>query len=112
MISSAIWNKQARVKFFKDCKKIALARRANAIYSLLKIYECLFIPNCTRNIQVSTSDIFYHASVFYVTNGGIRPRQPYWMKIKRKNSFAPSKSCMKTEQILFTVKSSLYSQLN
>ena len=33
-------------------------------------------------------------------------------EFKRKNSFTLSKSCMKTEQFLFTVKSSLYSQLN
>ena len=31
---------------------------------------------------------------------------------KRKNSFTLSKSCMTTEQFLFTVKSSLYSELN
>ena len=33
-------------------------------------------------------------------------------EFKRENSFTLSKSCMKTEQFLFTVKSSLYSQLN
>ena len=33
-------------------------------------------------------------------------------EFKRKNSFTLSKSCMKTEQFLLTVKSSLYSQLN
>ena len=44
-------------------QKIARARRASAICSLWKIYECLFIPNCTRkiiwllvnNIQVTIS---------------------------------------------------------
>ena len=33
-------------------------------------------------------------------------------EFKRENSFTLSKSCMKTEQLLFTVKSSLNSQLN
>ena len=33
-------------------------------------------------------------------------------EFKRKNSFTLSKSCMKTEQFLLTVKSSLYPQLN
>ena len=33
-------------------------------------------------------------------------------EFKRKNSFTLSKSWMKTEQFLFTVKSSVYSQLN
>ena len=33
-------------------------------------------------------------------------------EFKRKNSFTLSKSFMKTEQFFFTVKSSLYSQLN
>ena len=33
-------------------------------------------------------------------------------EFKRENSFTLSKSCMKTKQFLFTVKSSLYSQLN
>ena len=47
MISSAIWDKSARVNFSKT-NKIARARRASAICSLRKIYECGFIPNCTR----------------------------------------------------------------
>ena len=53
-----------------------------------------------------------------MTNGGNRLRQLYWMKIwevtefKRKNYFTLFKSWMKTEQFLFTVKNSLYSQLN
>ena len=47
MISSAIWDKSARVNFSKT-NKIVRARRASAICSLLKIYECGFIPNCTR----------------------------------------------------------------
>ena len=33
-------------------------------------------------------------------------------EFKRENSFTLSKSCMKTEQFLFTVKSGLYPQLN
>ena len=33
-------------------------------------------------------------------------------EFKRENSFTLSKSCMKTKQFLFSVKSSLYSQLN
>ena len=33
-------------------------------------------------------------------------------EFKRKNQFTLSKSCMKTEQFLWTVKSSLYPQLN
>ena len=33
-------------------------------------------------------------------------------EFKRKNSFTLSKSCKKTEHFLFTVKSSVYSQLN
>ena len=33
-------------------------------------------------------------------------------EFKRENSFTLSKSCMKTKQFLFTVKSSLYLQLN
>ena len=46
MISSAImiWDKSARVNFSKT-NKIARARRASAICSL---YDCGFIPNCTR----------------------------------------------------------------
>ena len=50
MISSAIWDKSARVNFSKT-NKIARARRASAICSLWKIYECWFIPNCTRKIM-------------------------------------------------------------
>ena len=39
MISSAIWNKYSSTnKFFNDYKK----RKKN--------YECLFLPNCMRNI--------------------------------------------------------------
>ncbi len=49
MISSAICDKSARVKFSK-ANQIAQARRASAICSLWKIYECWFIPNCTRKI--------------------------------------------------------------
>ena len=47
MISSAIWNKWARVNFSKT-NKIARARRASAIWGL---YKCLFNPNCTRKIM-------------------------------------------------------------
>ena len=50
MISSAIWNKQARVNFSKT-NKSARARRASALCRLWKIYKCLFIPNCTRKIM-------------------------------------------------------------
>ena len=48
MISSAIWDKLARVNFSKTNQ---IARRASAICSLWKIYECWFIPNCTRKIM-------------------------------------------------------------
>ena len=41
MISSAIWNKWARVNFSKT-NKIARARRASAIWGLWKIYKWLF----------------------------------------------------------------------
>ena len=37
MISSAIWDKSARVKFSKTHKIV-----------VFEIYECGFIPNCTR----------------------------------------------------------------
>ena len=47
MISSAIWDKFARVNFSKT-KKIARARKASAICGLLKIYECGFILNCAK----------------------------------------------------------------
>ena len=47
MISSAIWDKSTRVNFSKT-NKIVRARRASAICSLLKIYECGFIQICTR----------------------------------------------------------------
>ena len=50
MISSAIWDKSARVNFSK-ANQIARARRASAICGLWKIYECWFIPNCTREIM-------------------------------------------------------------
>ncbi len=50
VISSAIWDKSARVNFSK-ANQIARARRASAICSLWKIYECWFFPNCTRNIM-------------------------------------------------------------
>ena len=43
MISSAIWDKSARVNFSKT-NKIARARRASAICRLGKIYECLIHP--------------------------------------------------------------------
>ena len=36
----------------------------------------------------------------------------YSCEFKRKNLFTLSKSCMKTEQFLLTVKSGLYQQLN
>ena len=52
-----------------------------------------------------------------MTNEGNQLLQLYWIKnltgeFKCKNSFTLSKSCMKTEQFLLTVKSSLYPQLN
>ena len=64
-----------------------------------------------------TSDNFCHASVFYVTNGGSK-KSPTLLdenltcEFKRENSFTLSKSCMKTEQFLFTVKSSLKAGVN
>ena len=50
MISSAIWNKYARVNFSKT-NKIARTRKGSAICCLWKFYKCLFIPNCTRKIM-------------------------------------------------------------
>ena len=50
MISSASWNKEARVIFSKT-NKSARARRASVLCGLWKIYKCLFIPNCTRKIM-------------------------------------------------------------
>ena len=49
MISSAMWNKEARapVHFSKNTK-IAPARRASAIWGLWKICKCLFFPNWSR----------------------------------------------------------------
>ena len=51
-----------------------------------------------------------------MTNEGHQLLQLYWINLtcefKRKNSFTLSKSCMKTEQFLLTVKSSFYSQWN
>ena len=50
MISSAIWNKYARVNFSKT-NKSAQACRASTLCGLWKIYRCLFIPNCMRKIM-------------------------------------------------------------
>ena len=47
MISSAIWNTEIN---YNRLQKISRARRASAICSLWKIYDCLFISNCTRKI--------------------------------------------------------------
>ena len=41
MISRAIWDKSAQINFLKT----------NKICGLWKIYECWFIPNCTRKIM-------------------------------------------------------------
>ena len=79
--------------------------------------------NCTN---LSQSDYRDHQrfqngfnKVFYVTNGSNKLRQLSTLldenltcEFKRENSFTLSKSCMKTEQFLFTVESSLYPQLN
>lgn len=43
MISSAVWDKSTRVNF----------SRVHQISSLWKIYECWFIPNCTKKIMWS-----------------------------------------------------------
>ena len=50
MISSAIWNKYARVNFSKT-NKSAQACRASTLCGLWKIYRRLFIPNCMRKIM-------------------------------------------------------------
>ena len=64
-------------------------------------------------LLINTSDNFCHASAFYVTNEGNQPATSTLLdknltrEFKRKNSFTLSKSCVKTEQFLLSVKSSL-----
>ena len=91
-------------------------RRASAICSLWKIYECLFIPNCTRkiiwllvhNIQVIISvTLQYLRDKYRQQATSTLLDENMTCEIKRKNSFTLSKSCMKTEQLSFTVKSSV-----
>ena len=50
MISSAIWDKSARLNFSR-ANQFAQACRVSAICSLWKIYEYWFIPNWTRKIM-------------------------------------------------------------
>ena len=47
-----------------------------------------------------------------MTNEGNQLLQLLTCEFKRKNVFILSKSCLKTEQFLLTVKSSLYPELN
>ena len=58
--SRAIWNKQALINFFQR-PQIALALRARVILlAFEKNYLCLFIPNCTRNhVITSTNCVLY-----------------------------------------------------
>lgn len=44
----AVWNKSAGVNF---SIQTAQAYRANAIFSLWKVHECWYIPNCLRKIM-------------------------------------------------------------
>ena len=67
MISSAIWNKLARVNF-SNTNKIARARRASAICGLWKIYKCSFIPNCTRKIMWLLINNIYE-KISYIWDG-------------------------------------------
>ena len=48
IISHAVWNKSAGVNF---SIQTAQALRANAIFSLWKVHECWYIPNCLRKIM-------------------------------------------------------------
>ena len=110
-------------QIFQRLQKIARGRRASAICSLWKICECLFIPNCTRkiiwllvnNIQVTISVTLQHCA--WQMKATIAATSTLLDKnltceFKHKNSFTLSKSCIKTEQFLWTLKSSLYPQLN
>ena len=108
-------------QIFLRLQKIARARRASAICSLWKVCECLFIPNCTRkiiwllvnNIQVTIFvTLQYFTWQMEATSCFNFTGWKFDMEFKRKNSFSLSKSCMKTEQFLLTVKSSIYPQLN
>ena len=49
MISSTIWNKSAQVHFFRLTKLHEPVGQVQFVGDE-KIYECLFIPNCTRKI--------------------------------------------------------------
>ena len=103
MISCAIWNEKALQANWKMCKS-------------------LFIPNCMRKIICDYLLIIYKwqfLSRFGILRDKRRPPATSTLldknltcEFKRKNSFTLSKSCMKTEQFLWTVKSSLYPQLN
>ena len=78
-------------QILQSLQKIARARRASAICSLRKIYEYLFIPNCTRkiiwllvnNIQVTISVTLQY---FFRDKWRIKLLQLYWMKIWHVNS--------------------------
>ena len=77
-----------------------------------KSFDYLLINNYT-------SDNFCHASVFYMTNEGNSYMctstlldKNLTCEFKRKNPFTLSKTWMKTEKFLLTVKSSLNPQLN
>ena len=106
---------------FQRLQKIAWARRASAICSFWKICECLFIPNCSRK-SFDYLLIMYKwqfLSRFSILRD--KWRQPatstlldknLTCEFKRKNSFTLSKSRMKSEQFLLTVKSNLYPQLD
>ena len=99
-------------------KFLRLNSWASAVCSFGKINECLFIPNCKRkiiwllvdNIQASVALQYFMWQMKCQATSTLLDEN-LTCEFKHKNSFTFSKSCMKTEQFLLLVKSSLYSQL-
>ena len=85
MISSAIWNKWAGVKFSKT-KKVALARYGKCnLWSLKHFYNCSFIPfwfqlHCWQSSRPSSENIHEHRQllVFRIVNIQIT-RLSHWL---------------------------------
>ena len=129
MISSAIWNTYTYVSTsnFLRLQKIAWACRASTILkgkvqfvvseklvSVFFLFQNAGEKSFDYLLIISKRQFLSRFSI-YMTNGGIKLHQLYWMKIWHVNS---SKKFIHSLQVIYeswaavSVKSSLYSQLN
>ena len=101
-------------QIFQRPQKIARPRRASAICSLWKIFECLFILNCTRkfiwllvnNIQVTISVTLHHLTWHMEATSYL-----FWHVNSRVNIYF-LRAMYENWAVSFNCESSLYPQLN